>query len=362
VLPHGYDDMHPAAGRLSSVAEHQPAVAVRRAGAARAGELALVVFRASRPAIWLTSIVPFYMGALLASHRAWPSLATFADMLNRATHGGLTGREFASAQNHAFHQDGELLLSFFVIGPLFWAAALLINDAYDVPGDMVNPRKADAPLVLGHISARWATGAAYLIGLAALAVSLFVSPWLTLVTGGLLVGAWAYSVPPLRLKTRPGADVVSNALGVGVLPLLGGWCIVRSLEDFPWVMLLLGLLVATALYVPTTLVDYDADREVGYTTIATTWGPRLTYWLGATCWLAANVLTVLLAAAGNVMPHRMLPILAVGAPLLLLEYAVFIGRPGRGVAVFNGLIVLSWTFLLVNVSFALMYGGMWVAN
>src|SRR3954468_816232 len=261
-------------GRLSAVADRQDMAT----GTARMGELALVFFRASRPAIWLTSLVPFYMGSLLASHRAWPSLATFADMLYRATHGGITGREFGSALNHALHQDGDLLVSFLVVGPLFWAAALLINDAYDVPGDMVNPRKADAPLVLGQISARWATGAAYLFGLVALVVSLFVSPWLTLVTAGLLIGAWAYSVPPLRLKTRPGADVVSNGLGVGVLPLLGGWCIVRSPADFPWVMLVVGLLVATALYVPTTLVDYDADHEVGYTTIATTWGPRRTYW------------------------------------------------------------------------------------
>jgi 4-hydroxybenzoate polyprenyltransferase len=320
------------------------------------------VFRASRPAIWLTSIVPFYMGELLATHRAWPSLATFADMLDRATHGGITGRAFLSAQNHAIHQDAALLVSFLVIGPLFWAAALLINDAYDVAGDMVNPRKADAPLVLGTISPRAAEIAAYICGVAALIVSAFVTGWLTLITLALLVGAWVYSVPPMRLKTRPGADVISNGLGIGLLPLLGGWCIVRSPVHFPWVMLLLGVLVATALYVPTTLVDYDADREAGYRTIAIALGPRRTYLLGASCWVAANALSVVLAAAGHVLPHRMLGILAVGAPMLLVEYAVLIGRPGRGVAVFNGLIVLSWTFLFVNASFALMYGGLWIAR
>jgi chlorophyll synthase len=281
-------------------------------------------------------------------------------MLDRATHGGITGREFAHAQNVAIHQDARLLLSFVVVGPLFWAAALLINDAYDVPGDSVNPRKADAPLVLGLISVRWAITAAYASAAAAVIASLFVSGWLTLVTVALLVGAWVYSVPPLRLKTRPGADVASNAIGVGILPLLGGWSIVRSPTGFPWVMLLVGLLVATALYVPTTLVDLDADREAGYTTIATTWGPAKAHLLGSVCWVAGGALTVLLAALDVVFPHRMLPILAVGVPVLWLEYAVLIVRPRRGVAVFRGLIVLSWTFLLMNFSFALMYGGLWV--
>ena len=47
-------------------------------------EVLLVVYRISRPAIWLTSVVPYYVGQLLATHRAWPSLATFAGTLDAA--------------------------------------------------------------------------------------------------------------------------------------------------------------------------------------------------------------------------------------------------------------------------------------
>jgi hypothetical protein len=56
----------------------------------------------------------------------------------------------------------------------------------------------------------------------------------------------------------------------------------------------------------------------------------------------------------------MLPLLLVGAPVLVLEYVLLIGRPLTGLPVLRGLVVLAWTFLLVNADFVLLYGGLWV--
>ena len=326
----------------------------------RTREATLVLWRTSRPAIWLTSIVPFYVGHLLATRQPWPSLDVFADTLQRATSRGVTTPAFLEAQRRAFELDQDLLLSFLVVGPLFWLAALLLNDAYDVPGDRLNPRKADAALVLGLVTPRWAIVCSVLASAVSVAVAAYVSGWLALITLVLLLGNAAYSIPPVRLKTRPGADVATNALGIGVLALVGGWAIARPISEFPWVMALLGLLVAVALYVPTTLVDADADEAAGYRTVSAVLGPRTAYRVGLAAWIGANALALALSAGGVVFPERMLPVLAVGTPVLVLEYVLLIGRPLTGLPVLRGLVVLAWTFLLVNVDFVLLYGGLWV--
>lgn len=345
---------------MAGTLDAAPPEAVTRPWPVRARDATLVLWRTSRPAIWLSSIVPFYVGHLLATREAWPSLDVFADTLQRATAEGITTPAFMTAQRAALEQDRDLLLSFLVVGPLFWLAALLLNDAYDVPGDRLNPRKADAPLVLGLVTPRWAVLSSAAASVVAVAVALAVSGWLALITVALLLGNAAYSLPPLRLKTRPGADVATNALGIGLLALVGGWSIARPIPEFPWVMALLGVLVAVALYVPTTLVDADADRAAGYTTVATALGPSRAYRIGLAAWVGANLLAVGLCAFEVVFPGRMLPLLAVGAAVLVLEYVLLIGRPLTGLPVLRGLVVLAWTFLLVNADFVLLYSGMWV--
>lgn len=165
---------------------------------------------------------------------------------------------------------------------------------------------------------------------------------------GIVTPRWALR-PPWRWKTRAGADVATNALGIGLIALVGGWSIARPVVDFPWVMGLLGVLVATALYVPTTLVDLEADAEVGYRTFAVVVGPRRAYRVGLLAWTVAKALAVGLSAAGTVFPHRMLPL--VDAPVLVLEYVLLVGRPLTGLPVLRGLVVIAWTFLVVNADF-----------
>lgn len=308
----------------------------------------------------MTSVVPFYMGHLLATHEVWPSLSVWVDTLHRASTTGLTTDEFAHAARRALSTDRDLLLSFLVVGPLFWLAALLLNDAHDVPSDRLNPRKADAPMVLGVITPRWALRASAVASVVTTLVALQVSVGLAVVSVMLLVGNYCYSTPPFRWKERPGADVLTNALGVGVLAPIGGWVIAKDLPGFPPEIALLGFLTVVALYIPTTLVDAEADLAAGYTTVATRFGPRRVYRVGLAAWVTANAGVIGLAATNTVFPDRLLSLHLVTGPLMVLEYVLLIGRPLTGLSVFRGLIVLSWTFLLVNADFALVYGGLWV--
>ena len=294
--------------------------------AVRAHPSARDVLAVGRPAFWIVSVVPYYVGVLLATHHLVPPVELWP----------------------------RLLLGAVVMGPLLWLAVLAINDAYDLPGDLLNPRKSKSPLLDGRVSLLAAKRLALTAGAASLLVALFVGWvfWLGVLLA-LLLG-WAYSVPPVRLKTRAGLDVAVNALALGAFGPLAGWAAVTSdLSGFPWAMALRGTLAAIGLYLPTTLADLAADRAAGYQTIAVRLGARTTYRLGFAAWIAAAGLSVVLAALDHVLPRSMLPLEIVMVPVLVAAYRRLIGS-GQG---FKPVVILASLFLIPCGTFALTYTG-----
>ena len=279
-----------------------------------------------RPAFWVVSVVPYYVGILLATHRLVPATEDWPRLLTGAV----------------------------VMGPLLWLAVLAINDAYDLHGDLLNPRKSKSPLLDGRISLEEAKQLAVAAGIASIAVGLLVGVVFTLGVILALVLGWAYSVPPVRLKTRPGFDVAANSLALGTFGPLAGWAAVNpDLSDFPWLMALQGTLAAIGLYLPTTLADLAADRAAGYRTIAVRLGAGRTYRLGFAFWIAAAGLSVVLAALDAVIPRSMLTLEIVMVPVLVAAYRRLI-KPGM---TFKGVVILASLFLLPCGTFALTYTG-----
>jgi chlorophyll synthase len=277
----------------------------------------------ARPWFWPVSLLPYYVGFLLASHRLLPTAAQLPPLLAGAV----------------------------VVEPLVWLAVLAINDAHDLPGDLLNPRKADTPLTSGRLSLGTVRRIALVAAGIALLVSLSVGA--AFAAGALLALTlgWLYSAPPVRLKSRPGADVTANALALGALGPLAGWTAVHPLAGFPWAISIQGVLIGAALYVPTTLADHQADLASGYQTVAVRLGPRLTYRLGLAAWTAAGGLSVALAATGTVIHRRMLPFEAVTVPGLILAYHLLLHRH-RSIP---RIAVVSVLFLIPSAIFALTY-------
>ncbi|GID70369.1 hypothetical protein Acy02nite_82500 [Actinoplanes cyaneus] len=247
---------------------------------------------------------------------------------------------------------GRAAVALLVLGPLVWGAVLAQNDLNDLPSDRENPRKANAPLVTGALPAArlrvWYRGMA----LAAAGVALLVGPLFMLGVGGVLLLGWAYSVPPLRLKTRPGWDVAVNALVVGLVSPAAGWSITRAPWDFPWWFGLIGVLFAAALYLPTTVTDLTADSRVGDTTFAVRFGARFAYRLGILLWTAALVCPMLCAADGELLPRSTLIPQLMTAPFLIAGYAVLTREP-----TIPKLAVVSMLFGIPTVGFMLSHVG-----
>ncbi|MDR7325268.1 MULTISPECIES: UbiA family prenyltransferase [Catenuloplanes] len=275
---------------------------------------AVVLAAVSRPWFWPVSWVPAYLGLVLAA-------------------GELTPRDPWRAG-----------LTLLVLGPLIWGAVLAHNDLHDLPTDRLNPRKTGA----GAVPPRHLRAYAVIAALAALATAALIGPLFVLGVAGVLALGWAYSAPPLRLKARAGADVLVNALVVGVVAPLGGWSVGRDPWDFPWQLALLGLLFAAAFYVPTTVVDRPADLRAGYSTIAVRFGAGGAYRLGLSLWALALGLSLACASADVLIPAATLPYQLLLAPVLLGAYAWLTRSPS-----IPRLAVLALLFALPSAGFAL---------
>ncbi|WP_433203334.1 UbiA prenyltransferase family protein [Dactylosporangium sp. CS-047395] len=283
---------------------------------------AVSLIAVSRPWFWPVSWVPAYLGTVLASHTWLPA------------------------------ERFRALLALLVLGPLIWGAVLAQNDLHDLPSDRLNPRKADAPLVTGRVSVPRLRLWYRLLAVLSLATAWFVGPLFVIGVAGVLVLGWAYSVPPLRLKTRPGWDVAVNALVVGVVSPAAGWAASRAPWGFPWQFALIGFLFAAALYIPTTVTDLTADAGAGYTTFAVRYGRRFAFWCGVLLWACALSFSIGCAWLDVLVPRSTLVPQLFMAPVLVAAYAALTWRP----SIFR-LALLSLLFGVPTLGFALAYIG-----
>jgi 4-hydroxybenzoate polyprenyltransferase len=173
------------------------------------------------------------------------------------------------------------------VTPLAWLQMLLLtlpmnlvgcglNDIYDYESDRRSDRRRkvwgavvraeDRPLVWRGVIAM-----VPLIVAGALATQ---NAWNIVATCCMLLVAWAYSVPPVRLKERPPLDSLANGLGYFLLPFVMGYSLGDDPAAMPLKYYLLALCVC-GIHALATAADYDADREAGHRTLAVAYGRRL---------------------------------------------------------------------------------------
>ncbi|QCJ46172.1 prenyltransferase [Haloprofundus sp. MHR1] len=157
-----------------------------------------------------------------------------------------------------------------------------VNDVFDAEIDAENPKKEDREVRFGGdpvvVAVVVASG---LAGLALFAVTPRVA-WVWLAAHFLL--AVEYSAPPLRFKTKPLLDSVSN--GLYVLPGVAAYAAVAG-EQPPLAAVLGGWLWTMGMHTFSAIPDIEPDREAGIRTTATVLGETRTYAYCAGCWLAA---------------------------------------------------------------------------
>lgn len=125
---------------------------------------------------------------------------------------------------------------------------------------------------------------------------------------------------PFRFKSRPGLDLLSNGISLGLLIPLAAWSIEQPLIEFPRLFFLSTICYLLALYCPTMAIDVDFDRNFGIETFATKFGAVFTMklsWFFTIC----GVLLLLYSGYFEIFPWNYELFIWTGW-LLLLEIVV----------------------------------------
>jgi 4-hydroxybenzoate polyprenyltransferase len=195
------------------------------------------------------------------------NLKSYFDLL-RIKHwrGYLVMASFGFVVSKGFLFPLKEILLFFIVISSFFAFGFSINDCFDVKEDKLEKGKKN-PIAQGEISFR--KGLLFSISLAALGLvlSTFLGKELFLLFLFTTLLAFFYSAPPLRLKSRPGWDLISHGLFAGALifmmPLL---VFKKNLSLFYYLITLSLFYFSITLELRNHLEDYVSDKEAGLKT------------------------------------------------------------------------------------------------
>jgi len=205
-----------------------------------------------------------------------------------------------------------LFLYFTIPGNVFLYG---VNDVFDRDIDQVNPKK-DEGREVSYRGDRIVVAAIVASGLLAAGFL----PWLPPLGVAALL-AWAalsveYSAPPLRFKTTPFLDSLSN--GLYILPGVVAYAAVEGVAP-PATAVAGAWLWTMGMHTFSAIPDIGPDREAGIETTATFLGESNTYYYCVMCWLtAAFVFTFthwVFGALLLVYPGLVFGILAVGVDI-----------------------------------------------
>ncbi|WP_049899260.1 prenyltransferase [Halococcus agarilyticus] len=219
-----------------------------------------------------------------------------------------------------------------------------VNDVFDADIDAANPKKDDREVrYSGDRGVFWAVLASGLLGLAFVPV-LSASALVAFATFGFL--AVAYSAPPLRFKTTPPLDSVSN--GLYVLPGVVGYIAVADAVP-PLAAVLGGWLWTMGMHTFSAIPDIEPDRRAGIRTTATALGERRTYAYCGACWLAAAILFFVV--------HPFFTLLLLAYPVLVFAIARSSVAVERAYWWYPAVNTLVGTIMTLGGLWALIYGG-----
>lgn len=183
-----------------------------------------------------------------------------------------------------------------------------VNDVFDVDLDELNPKKDDREVQFR--GSRWAVAVILLSGGLGVAFVPVLGRAATLSLLAWYALAIEYSAPPLRFKTTPLLDSVSN--GLYILPGVVAFAAVAGALP-PTAAIVGGWLWTMGMHTFSAIPDIEPDRTAGIRTTATVLGRQRTYLYCAGCWLAA--------AAAFALVHVLLGVLLLLYPVLVFTIA-----------------------------------------
>ncbi|MDG1544719.1 MAG: UbiA prenyltransferase family protein [Candidatus Poseidoniia archaeon] len=169
----------------------------------------------------------------------------------------------------------DLLYGFLIIA-LLTSSTFVLNHICDIDLDKKNPRKEFSLLVRGTISLQTSWNLFWILQLSSVILSLKFGLEFVYCILGLTFISFVYNMKPFRFKSRPGLDLLSNGISLGLLIPLAAWSINQPLVEFPKLFFLSTICYLLALYCPTMAIDVEFDQNFGLETFATRFGAEFT--------------------------------------------------------------------------------------
>ena len=168
-----------------------------------------------------------------------------------------------------------VLLGIVLAGPLVCATSQAVNDWFDRHVDAIN--EPNRPIPSGRMPGRWGLYLAVLWTLVSLAVALALGPWgFGAAALGLLL-AWAYSMPPVRLKENGWWGNLACGLSYEGLAWITGAAVMAG-GAFPETRsVILAVLYSLGAHGIMTLNDFKSmrgDAQMGVRSLPVQLGPR----------------------------------------------------------------------------------------
>jgi 4-hydroxybenzoate polyprenyltransferase len=238
--------------------------------------------------------------------------------------------------HNAINLQTIVLMLVFTAG--YWLGFAL-NDYFDAPFDAHDAGKAARNFFVKYHLSTWQI---VVLGLLVLAIAVIVfAPfgW----KGAFIVALalfimWAYSAPPLRLKSRPLLDLLTHALFVQTFPYFAFLVLIGA----TWlpvdvVILFILFLSSMAAQLEQQARDYEVDSKTD-SNFTTRFGLPLTLRLLKVI-NATFMGTILLNAAIGTFPAYLLPFGIVGLPVILHRFTRRFGTPRSEKLVFISVII-----------------------
>ena len=217
----------------------------------------------------------------------------------------------------------ETAVLILAIGVGYWFAFAL-NDYFDAPFDRLDCQKAQRNFFVQRLVKWWIIAgfsAVLLTGLAAVFVQFGPIGWLLWLVSCFI--AWAYSAPPLRLKKRPGLDLLTHALFVQTFPYYICMMLIQaSWILLDWVLVTILFLTSLTAQLEQQVRDFAVDLKAGGT--FTTWLGRDRVVRGLRWATAVCLLIALVSVLNGTIPWFLLPFGLIGLPAMLHR---FLRRP-----------------------------------
>ena len=200
----------------------------------------------------------------------------------------------ASGSNF-FEQAWLILIGLILTGPLVCAASQAVNDWYDRHVDAIN--EPNRPIPSGRIPGTWGFKIAVFWSFLSIVVSFSLGYWGIIATLLAVLLAWAYSMPPIRLKNNGWLGNAACGFSYEGLAWITGAIVVANGKFPAYETICLAILYSISAHGIMTLNDFksiEGDKQFGVNSLPVKLGEKLAAKVSCLTMLAPQITVTLL--------------------------------------------------------------------